>query len=295
MSKKISELTSATTPLSGTELVEIVQSGTSKKVAASYLSGSGGGREVLSAARTYYVRTDGSDSNNGLANTSGGAFLTIQKAVDTIYGLDINTKAVTIQIGDGTYSNGATFNGPFLGSGEVTIQGNSGTPANVLLNTGANHGVSSINGAVVTAKDFKTTTTTGCGLFSSKKGHINFSGIHFGAATNYQIRLDDLGTITATGNYTISSGCYAHIVAVSGVCRIQNKTITLTGTPAFSGFFVEISYTGASFLNGNTYSGSATGARYNVIMNGVCYVAGGGASYLPGNAAGTTATGGQYA
>lgn len=39
MSKKISELTAATTPLAGTELVEVVQSSTSKKVAVSDLAG----------------------------------------------------------------------------------------------------------------------------------------------------------------------------------------------------------------------------------------------------------------
>lgn len=39
MSKKITDLTSATTPLAGTELVEIVQSGTSKKVAVSDIGG----------------------------------------------------------------------------------------------------------------------------------------------------------------------------------------------------------------------------------------------------------------
>ncbi len=41
MSKKISELTAATTPLAGTELVEVVQSGASKKVAVSNFGGSG--------------------------------------------------------------------------------------------------------------------------------------------------------------------------------------------------------------------------------------------------------------
>lgn len=42
MSKKISELPAATTPLAGTELVEVVQGGVNKKVAASALGGTGG-------------------------------------------------------------------------------------------------------------------------------------------------------------------------------------------------------------------------------------------------------------
>ncbi len=42
MSKKISDLTAATTPLAGTELVEIVQSGASKKVAVSNFGGGSG-------------------------------------------------------------------------------------------------------------------------------------------------------------------------------------------------------------------------------------------------------------
>src|SRR5215813_8218687 len=71
---------------------------------------SGRVREVLAAARTYYVApagSGGSDSNNGLTSTA--PFLTIQKAVDTVAALDISGNAVTIQIADGTYTGAVTL------------------------------------------------------------------------------------------------------------------------------------------------------------------------------------------
>jgi hypothetical protein len=93
---------------------------------------------VLSANRTYYVRTDGSDANNGLANTAGGAFLTVQKAIDTVAAIDLSSYAVTIQMADGTYS-GPVILKAYVGAGPVTIQGNTGTPSNVVLNSTSGH------------------------------------------------------------------------------------------------------------------------------------------------------------
>lgn len=299
MSKKITDLTSATTPLAGTELVEIVQGGVSKKVAASYLSSSGGIREILSANRTYYVRTDGSNSNDGLSNTSGGAFLTVQKAVDVVYQtLDLGIYNVTIQVGDGTYSGNVLCNGPLIGSGTLTISGNSGAPTNVIFSTGSSVSVISQNGAAVNLEYFKVTNTATYGIQATKKGHINFNGLDFGSVTSQQIRSDDYGSVTATGNYTISAGAGWHLVSVAGMIRIQSRTITISGTPAYSVAFAECNMSGGTMLvNGNTYSGSATGPRYTVYLNGVIQTGGGGATYFPGNSAHATptATGGQYA
>src|SRR5688500_2241633 len=90
-------------------------------------------REILTASRTYYVRTAGNDSNDGLSDTSSGAFLTIQRAVDEVANtLDINAQEVVIQVADGAYNAPVALR-PFLGTGPVTIRGNVTTPANVTI------------------------------------------------------------------------------------------------------------------------------------------------------------------
>lgn len=89
-------------------------------------------REVLNASRTYYVRADGSDANDGKSDSR--AFLTLQKAIDTVLKLDLNGFAVTIQLRTGIFA-GFTLSFPFIG-GSVTIIGDATTPANVIINSG---------------------------------------------------------------------------------------------------------------------------------------------------------------
>src|SRR5690606_6562686 len=71
---------------------------------------------MLTADRTYYVRTDGSDANSGLANTAGGAFLTIQKAIQVAAGINNNGFTITIQLANGTYNSGGSIRGPWIGN-----------------------------------------------------------------------------------------------------------------------------------------------------------------------------------
>ncbi len=81
---------------------------------------------LSSDAATYYVRTDGNNSNTGLANTSGGAWLTIQKAATTM------TSGDSVQVQAGTYNeriavtvSGASSNSwiNFVGNGQVVCRG----------------------------------------------------------------------------------------------------------------------------------------------------------------------------
>jgi hypothetical protein len=71
---------------------------------------------------TYYVRTDGSDSNTGLANSAVGAFKTIQKAVSMIP--MIVNHAVIVNAAAGTYAEEISISG-FSGRGTIQINGDS--------------------------------------------------------------------------------------------------------------------------------------------------------------------------
>lgn len=259
-------------------------------------------REKLSAARTYYVRTDGSDSNDGLTNSSGGAFATIQKAYDTIQALDTNGKTTTIKFGNaGTYTGGLSITSPWVGGGQIVIEGDTATPSNILWNvTGNCITTSGVLPAKLAVKGVKFQSSS-VAINHSAIGTIDLQGnIEFGACTTAHMATDQAGAnIIITGNYTINGNSTRHLSAIrnSVISYSGTITVTLSGTPAFSTAFA-IAHTCASMyiINSSvTFSGSATGTRYNISANGVIQTFGGGATYLPGDVAGTTATGGQYA
>jgi hypothetical protein len=262
-------------------------------------------RETLNAARTYYVRTDGSDSNTGLANNSGGAFLTVQKAIDVAAGLDTSIYDVTIQIGSGTYT---TSTGLVLknaaGAGAINIVGDTGTPSNVVITT---NGTMTGSQGIFLANALNTVyKLSGMRLSSTASGtiygihvigcYLEFATLDFNTGITNHVRVADNSSVSVTGNYSITGGSGAHWDVIGGgLLRCQSRTITLTGTPAFSTAFASIGSSGICVANGLTFSGSATGTRYSVTLNSVLNTAGGGASYFPGDVAGSAATGGQYA
>jgi hypothetical protein len=260
-------------------------------------------RETLLANRTYFVRSDGSDSNTGLLNTAGGAFLTIQKAYNVICSnLDLGGNTVTIQIADGTYTGATLFSQPWTGGGAITIQGNSGTPANVIIDTSGGAGdcfkSTAVLPGILTIKDMKLISTTSLSQITvAAPGTINYGNINFGATGQFHIQASGPGALAQSiSDYTITGGCNAHWRAANGGQILDfSRSITLTGTPAFGVAFAWASRVGGLLVSGSTFTGSATGTRYTADMNAEIFVNGAGATYLPGSVAGTTATGGQYA
>lgn len=259
---------------------------------------SGTVREVLTANRTYYVRTDGSDSNTGLTDSAGGAFLTIQAALDTIAeNIDFGGYTITVDIADGTYT-GAISVPRCVGQAQASdllLSGNSANPENVIISV-AGHAITfGVPGAMARLTNFEIRTSSGNGVNVTANGAYCeiHTGMRLGAISATMIAVNQ-GRAKATGNYSIVGNAARRVWAKeNGVYIEEFRTITYSGTPAFSSVNVDN-------LNGHvssaaaTQSGAATGKRYAVTANGVTSTGGGGASYYPGDVAGTASTGGQY-
>lgn len=271
-----------------------------------------GGRERLAANRIYYVRTDGNDGNSGLADNSGGAFLTPQKAWDTVVGtLDLCGCSVTVQIRSGTYTGGLNAQGNVVGArgmASVVFQGDTTTPSNVVISTTNANAISVSNGGALTAKGFKlVTTTSGNHVVVSGDGKITIDGkMEFGALANggYNVIAQEGSPYVKFGaalNLTISGGgAPTAFVSAQKNATIVMDNATVIWSASVTYGWATVTSDNAALVSGSgmtlTVNGGVTvgGSRYAVTANSVISSGGGGASYFPGSATGSAASGGQY-
>ncbi len=131
-----------------------------------------------------------------------------------------------------------------------------------------------------------------------RAGHVNITGnCTFAGTSNIHLQVGRLACLVVAASYTVAGTTpQTHWNLTNNGVLIVNAslTISLSGTPAFSTAFIMATKCATTNTAGISWSGTATGVRYNVQSNAVVDTGGGGANYFPGNAAGSTATGGQY-
>jgi hypothetical protein len=276
-------------------------------------------REVLAADRTYYVRTDGSDSNTGLADTAGGAFLTIQKAVNTVQSLDLNNDVdvqVTIQIADGTYTEnvicGDLINCPqdhhevaFPNSTfwhAVLIRGDPAAPGDVVINGGSGDAVTCWGPSAAWRFDGVTFTSTGSiGLYVDHGAHavcgtVNYTTSGGGTvaaqtgSTSYATLWHMFsGTVTITGNW---AACFG---VEDALLDFEPDECIIVGTPTFSSYFLSAASKACVFIGPiSGYTGTFTGKTYNIDNDGVILGLNGSSSLPTGTVAPTIRGNGMY-
>lgn len=263
-------------------------------------------RIKLTATLNLYVATTGNDANPG---TVGAPFQTLQKAWASIINrYDLNGFSVNVNVANGTYTGGLIASGNALGLGSgnaINFIGNVGTPTACAITTAGAHCMIVQAGAAIQVSGFSLSASgvapggvnASC-LVANANGNIQIAGnLNFGACGGYHIWSTSGSAIGNSGvSYTISGGAQAHYVVSQAIVNMAGPlTITLSGTPAFSGAFALASFVGLIQVVGVTFSGTgATGARYNGTTNAIIATNGGGASYFPGNAVGSASTGAIY-
>ena len=252
--------------------------------------------EALEADRAYYVRTDGSDSNDGLSNSGSGAFLTIQKALDVVKNtVNLNGYNVTIMVGNGTYTAGGSVIGPFIGNGAVGVLGDLSTPSNVSVSVTGGDCFSLEKGASLLVSGLKlSTTTSGSCLRCYTNSNLAATSNDFGACASSHIEVGQSSYVGIAGNYEITGGAVSHYhVGSEGTLAITSGTVTLTGVPSFSAYFAGVKK-GEMTCKSTTFSGTATGYRFVVHKGGLIDVGANSTTYFPGNVAGLINSGGVY-
>lgn len=248
------------------------------------------GREVLTADRTYYVRTDGSDSNTGLVNSSGGAFLTTQRAWNVAKTIDCNGFSVIIQHGDGTYANNIALDGELVG-GTLIVRGNSGSPTAVVLSGAPVFQIRT--NTTVTLENFRVSGSS-VGLNKNSPGGIlNIgTGMSFAGNSSFAMINAGAGRVNLTGPITIASSANCWLYCqLNGVFFGGGQTITFTGTPAWTTAGIIFESGGQVSVGSSAMSGAATGKRYQGNSVAALNSAGAGtaSTYFPGNVDGTVA------
>lgn len=258
-------------------------------------------RKRLDGNTTMYLRTDGNDSNDGTANTAGGAWLTPQGAFDYICrNIDLRGYVLTVQVADGTYTQAGgallNINKQWIGGGSIKFLGNAGDRTAVKFQTTGSGvalvtwGVGSASG--VMSGDFYITNIQllgaqyGCAHNAIGSVFIDSCDVtgtlaHF--TTTLQAHLFVIGTFEILGNSQFH--VYANDMSYIGY---SPTAVSTASSRSFSVSFV------ACFLNSFidyapvTVSGSGvTGKKYYVDKLSTINASGIAISAFPGTTTGT--------
>lgn len=244
------------------------------------------------------MRPDGNDSNNGLGDSAGSAFATIQRACDAVDVIDLVGFAVTISVAPGTYSETITLSS-YVGKGPVSLIGDPNDPSQVLIDAA---GVCIAGDGALGAyhvEGLKLRSTSYC-LYMNAGSICTFTKLHFdGAGTHLYARAG--GTLQAinSGVYEITATSFQQHVWANlpgASVTVYGNTITLpAGGATCTTQFASAKRANAIKMNACTFvnKSGVTGKRYSAQENAIVST-GGVADFLPGDVAGDTLTVGIY-
>lgn len=259
--------------------------------------------QVIASGVVIWVRTDGSNANDGSANDAAHAFATITAAISAARKYSAVGGAVTIRLGmQGTYAapNGAAPPGSNLviygdpaAQGGYILSGSGGTGQPLVAAVGCQIALVGISIA--------NQGTTNYSVGASGGGALSLTNVTFYTAqtsTLFHIAAFGGGSVGINGGVIITSGMGGWALASGGAITFSGATVTFVNNPTWTDGGVK------AIANGNvqlaavlTISGSAQGPRFSVSLCGTINTNGSGVNLFPGSSVPSSPypTGGQYA
>ena len=251
------------------------------------------GRELLTANRTYYVRTDGSNSNDGLADTAGGAWLTLQYAYEYVANnLDLGGFIVTINVADGTHAGlGVGFGFPPIVNGPLYIRGNPTNPENCILTTPISINCIANGGAMfVCISGFTVPSINlgypkfvwlGCDPTFSESGGVRFTGTYC-ISVGYEAMIDLYGKLIFTQNFVTGISLLTGGRLNYAYCDeivFENSPLTVSNA------FLELGYNSSTnlFFSSGAVTGTLTGPRVTAYAASTVIGDTGNQTFVPGS------------
>ncbi len=259
--------------------------------------GSGTVRTLLTGPATYYANAStGLDAN---PCTVGSPCQSAQRLIDLQKSIDNQGYPVALQLVTGSpalFPAGVVCNGPFVGGGVVTLQGDTTTWTNVVLNNGGTGvAVQAMNGCFLTVTGMQLKGSSDL-IQAANKSFVTAGLIDFAAgASHYAAR--GASNIIINNNVSISgTTAAAHGISINNsVIQEQNISISFSNNVAFSAGFIQVNYDASAKVTGLTYvlnGHTITGPRFDAEGSATLF-ANGGCGSFPGNSVGTTSTQGQ--
>jgi hypothetical protein len=265
-------------------------------------------RETLTANRTYFVSTSGSDSNDCL--TVATACGTKQHVSDLIQStLDLACNKVIVQSLSGTYTDPLSVTGPYVGACSrkaVQFLGDTAGPYTNVAQSVTNANAFQVNdGASFYVEGFYC-TATGNGLSTgfcllANLGRINFGQMNFGQTSGAHIDAGGNSSFIQSMApwYVITGGATLHAVAeLNGTIALTNTEIVTLQPVAYSVAFAQVDDGASIIFRGTSMAGycyTSPGIKWNAISNGVIDTGGRSDDWLCGTVpGGTRSLGGVY-
>jgi hypothetical protein len=266
---------------------------------------SGKMKTVLTASVNYYVDLAGNDSTGN--GTVGNPWRTIQFAITWITNhIDAAGYNVNIQLKTaGTYAQayfGIPINGNFMLTGDKL------NPRNYIVKNLDGPAVVATQSAVVILQGISLEATgqyvggadyrsVGHGIYAARSGVVYMDAVAFGPCTHVQISCETGAVVYPLNGTSTTLSVYGSAQSfatggASGIVVLQGLPTTFTNNPNYSVATIQAAQAGSVNAYGWMPTGTVTGSKWSVYLNGVMVTQNAGAN-IPGSTAGTVGTGGQ--